>query len=1578
MARVIGVRGAAQNNLRDLDVAIGPGLTAVVGVSGSGKSSLAFDTVYHEARRRFLETLSLGSPWGRMRPAAVRSITGLGPAVSIAQNVLNRNPNSTVATAIGVYPYLRILFAGYAAVRCPECGTGVRVLAEEERVRLARERSGVIEVPLVRGVRGGHRRLLALLGEQIPGGAIRVDGRPWAGGELDGSLPHDIVITTGDLPEGAAPALVRSELAAADAWGSSEVVVGGLSLLRSPICPGCGAWVPPLPSTAFRTEGSDDTASHTIGGRTIDGALALAPRGLATFLDAAGLPPPSRRLTGEIRRRLEPLAELGLDHLTLDRPMPTLSRGESQRVRLAVVLAGRLEDLLHVLDEPSIGLHRRDLERLTRALAGLPGPVLMVEHDAAAVAGADDVIEIGPGAGSGGGELVHQGTPAQLWAQDSASGRFFSGRSRPLRRRPRPPGRAFITVRGASARNLDGFDCRFPMGRLTVVTGPSGAGKSTLVRDVLLASAAEGRPVGCEAMEGPVSRALAVDQSPLGNNPRSNPATYTKVFDRIRDLFATAIGASPSLFTFNRAEGACPTCEGMGAVEVSLRYLAPIWVECEACRGGRYRPEALRHRVRVGDRELSIADALALSVDEARSVFAGQPAIRRVLEALQAIGLGYLSLGQPSPTLSGGEAQRVRLARQLARARPADLVVLDEPTTGLHPADLSRLLSVLDGLADAGCTVIVVEHQPDVVAAVDWVVDLGPGGGPAGGRLLHCGPPASGPPDPPGPRLRPRRRPRASEAIRIRGASANNLRSIDVDIPKGRFTAVTGVSGSGKSSLVRDVIEVEANRRLLECLSMYERQGTREGPEAPVLSVEGLGPTLALGAERRWSSTYQQGMQAPRATVGSASEVERLLAIVLARVGSRSCLDCGGEVLRVGAAPESSWRCAGCGREAVPLEPRHLNPGLPASACPTCGGLGIIRRGDVSRLIVRPDLPICGGAMLSPGYYPRGYLCSPGTGGHSQLSAIADRYRFDPATTPWEQLGPDARRAFLHGDPRPVVVEHRHAAGGRREVRWRGVLTELTHWDQGGLYTSTDPCPSCQGGRLRPEYLSIRLEGRDRSALHTMPMSELETVLGRIPPPGEEVVAEAHAAAIRGVRFLGRVGLGHLHLDRRSASLSAGEAQRVKLASVLGGGLLGMTILLDEPSRGLHPTEVRAVAEAVEELRDAGNTVVAVEHDAVLLARADHIVEIGPGAGARGGRLVYQGPREGIISGATADALAGRIEVGAGRSRRRPSGWMEVRGAREHNLSIERVRLPLGVLVGVCGVSGSGKSTLVVDTLGLALAPPRLTTSVAMERYRPGRYDAIEGAPPRTVSVDQSRAGITSPGHFLGVIPALRRAFAASDEALAAGLGEADFSARCDACSGGQVVESMGFLPAVTHPCDVCEGSGYRAEVRAVSARGRTLPEFEASTLEELAEVWADVGGVARPCAAACRLGLGYLAARQPAWALSGGEAQRLKLASELGRRAPRPTLYILDEPTLGLHVRDVGVLLSALDEVVAAHHSVIVVEHDPDLLARCDWLVELGPGAGPEGGRVVAEGVPEEVGATATPTAPFLRKALS
>ncbi|MEN3272713.1 MAG: excinuclease subunit [Actinomycetota bacterium] len=595
---VLDVQGAAEHNLRDVDVTFGSGLTAVVGVSGSGKSSLAFDVVYAEARRRFIETLALGRQT-RMPAANVRRISGLGPAVAIAQNVLNLNPASTVATSIGLHPFLRILYSRFAEVSCPSCGTPVRSVSREQRLAIALEMLKEVdtidvEVAVVNRQNGTHARLLDGLRGAFD--RVTVDGRSWAAKKtsnlpvLDPTAPHDVVVRAGALAAGMTARAVRSVLEQADELGSHELRLAGRPVLRAPICPTCNAWVRPLEPAAFHD--GTDTSSHRIASVSLPELLSRSVTDVLTFVEQLPVGLRARRIQDELRRRLRPLEALGLGHLALDRSMPTLSRGEAQRTRLAVVLAGRLDDLLHVLDEPTIGLHHTDLERLLDAIASLPGPVLMVEHDAVAVAMADDVVEIGPGGGRGGGQLVFQGPPAQLWRADTASGRGFSAKTR-ARRERRPLTEARIRVTGANARNLHDIDCEIPVGALTVITGPSGAGKTTLARDVVLASLHDRAPAGCASFDAPALRAIAVDQKPLGNNPRSNPATYTKVFDKIRAVFADATGRSTSDFTFNRSEGACPACEGMGAVEVGLRYIASVWVPCEACGGDRYRPEVL-------------------------------------------------------------------------------------------------------------------------------------------------------------------------------------------------------------------------------------------------------------------------------------------------------------------------------------------------------------------------------------------------------------------------------------------------------------------------------------------------------------------------------------------------------------------------------------------------------------------------------------------------------------------------------------------------------------------------------------------------------------------------------------------------------------------------------------------------------------------------------------------------------------------------------------------------------------------------------------------------------------------------
>jgi excinuclease ABC subunit A len=507
--------------------------------------------------------------------------------------------------------------------------------------------------------------------------------------------------------------------------------------------------------------------------------------------------------------------------------------------------------------------------------------------------------------------------------------------------------------------------------------------------------------------------------------------------------------------------------------------------------------------------------------------------------------------------------------------------------------------------------------------------------------------------------------------------------------------------------------------------------------------------------------------------------------------------------------------------------------------------------------------------------------------------------------------------------------------------------------------------------------------------LSEMPLSELALVLdldGMALTEADDVSTSVHVSApsLRmartRLRFLIQVGLGYLHLNRLAGTLSAGEAQRVRLAGLLGSGLTSLTVLLDEPSRGLHPSELEALLGALQQLRDEGNTVIVVEHDPLLIRAADYLIDLGPGAGVAGGEIVAHGKPEAVAQSNTLTAswLRGERCFDLNRKRREPNGWIEIRGARAHNLRGETVRFPRGHLVGVCGVSGSGKSTLLIDTLGRALAPKKLTTSVAYEPIEPGAHDAIEGAPARTILVDQALEGVTSPADYLKLTQPFRRLYAASDDAQALGLGEEHLKRSCSACDGRGVIRvDMGFLPSVRTLCETCRGTGFLPEAWDVRLHGLALPEVFGLTVDQVYERFGDVDALARPLAAARDVGLGYLVLRQPRHALSGGEAQRLKIARELCRRTHTATLYILDEPTVGQHLEDVARLTGVLHRLVDDGHTVVVVEHHPSMLASCDWLVELGPGGGPEGGRVIAAGTPQALAGAETPTAPYLRAAL-
>ncbi|MBD3408243.1 MAG: ATP-binding cassette domain-containing protein [Candidatus Lokiarchaeota archaeon] len=1618
----IKVRGARENNLQDIDVDIGDGLTVVTGVSGSGKTSLVFDTIYKEARRRFLNLFGTSGSENSIRPVKIRSLTGIGPVIAVEQDVLNRNPLSTLATASGIHPFLRILFARFGTRHCPKCEnefvklSGNEIL--QEIVKISNSGPISIIVPLVRNAYGSHRTLIELLVDNFDSSKIIVDGDTKIP-NLDPSKKHSIHISLSRELVNPTSQSIRDILERAWEMGSNSIIIktddDEFSFSRTSECSTCGFWLGEIEPTHFHRQctscegkGCVECASTGLtpkaayvkwNNHIISEYLSLTVDEIAESLNSITYVSAAERVISEILRRILALKKVGLGYLQLDRSSPTLSRGESQRVRLAISLTGQLEDITHILDEPTIGQHPADVGNLVKAFSELKGPVIFVEHDRSAAAQANTAIDLGPGAGKDGGKTIFRGTPKDLWNSETTTGKYFSFRKRVKipEKRDRPT--KFIIIKGAMKHNLKEIDTKIPLGRLTVVTGKSGSGKSTLVEYVLTPSLKKKKPIGCASVSGPKLKPVIVDQKPIGKNPRSNPGTYSKLSDIIRDLYSTQTGLSTSHFSFNRPEGACPVCKGMGATEVKMTYLPSEWITCSECEGERFKDEILEETVHFTDKELSIADIYNLSIREIYDLFKEDGRIPekkrvsalKILSAMVTVGLGYLKLGQPSPTLSGGESQRVKLAKYLGkRSLKRRLLVLDEPSTGLHPADLAGLLKVLDKLVRDGATVVVVEHNTDIIRAADWIIDLGPEGGPQGGQVLFQGPYSEFLSNDDSYTAQAIRDEESlepisefdwvgtskEEYISIVNARANNLNSVNVDIPKGKLTVVTGVSGSGKSSLVHDVLESEAKKRYLESLSVYERQGVKEGPEAPVDSISGLGVTAIVGphaisAESTWTKWT-------RSTVGTHSGIYYNLARLFSKIGEKTCLKCGNVMERT-----NRFECPKCGNLTPLARPRHFSQRTYAAACPECNGLGTISIPVPEKLIIHPDKPICKGAMYSPGFFPKGFLCKPYNSAYYELRVFAQHYGFDPDKTPWNEMTEEAQHAFLFGSEQEIDVTYENRAGKFRtkKTKWAGFyIGFVTDWDIGDTYNRTENCPKCKGSGLRDKYLKIKLAGYNIHELSLLPLNELLSILQRIPKLEDKIANNELTSAKKRLEFLSSVGLAYLHLKRIAGSLSAGEAQRISLAGILGSGLTSMTILMDEPTRGMHPSEVASLAAVLQELRHNGNTVVCVEHDPTIIKSADEIIDIGPGSGKNGGEVVALGSPELVAKSSTITAqwLSGKKSFNQDRKRKEPTEWMTIKGARENNLQNISVRIPLGVLVGICGVSGSGKSTLILDTIGRKIAPKKHTTSTSREPTTPGEFDSIEGAPNYAYQLGQARKGITSPARALGLFKPLAKLYSESEDAHALGLDNKQITKACDVCNGDGLHRiDMGFLPDVFTECETCKGSGYGPDAWDVKLKGVSLPELNNLTLQEVYDLFSFDSTIKRKIKPALDVGLGYLVLHQPGISLSGGERQRLRITQELAKRTRDGTLYILDEPTVGLHLDDVNNLVEVLHELVDSGASVIVVDHHSHLLCSCDWLIELGPEGGPKGGKIIAEGTPEQIAKSSTPSAPYLKEVL-
>ena len=919
--------------------------------------------------------------------------------------------------------------------------------------------------------------------------------------------------------------------------------------------------------------------------------------------------------------------------------------------------------------------------------------------------------------------------------------------------------------------------------------------------------------------------------------------------------------------------------------------------------------------------------------------------------------------------------------------------------------------------------------------------------------------------------------------IRIRGANENNLKNIDLDIPRNELVVLTGLSGSGKSSLAFDTIYAEGQRRYMESLSSYARQFLGQMEKPDVESIEGLPPAISIDQK----STNRN----PRSTVGTVTEIYDYFRLLYARVGIPHCPKCGKEIRKqtvdqmvdhIMALPErsriqllapvvrgrkgthaklleqtkrsgyvrvqidgsryelseeisldknikhnieivvdrlivksgiekrltdsletvlelaeglaivdvngeetirfsQSFSCPDCGISIDEIEPRSFSFNNPFGACPDCYGLGYKMEFDEDLMIPDKTLSIADGAIAVIGWQS---CTDKGSYTRAILDALAEEYQFD-LHTPYEELPQDIRDMLIHGtNGRVVKVRYKGQRGeGIYDVAFEGLIrnVERRYRETGSesikqeyeTFMQITPCKMCKGQRLKKEALAVTVGGKNIHEVTSMSIRDLQKFMEKLELSehqlmiGKQILKEIHAR----VGFLVDVGLEYLTLARATGTLSGGEAQRIRLATQIGSGLVGVAYILDEPSIGLHQRDNDKLLRTLTNLRDLGNTLIVVEHDEDTMRAADYVVDIGPGAGEHGGKVVAAGTAQEIMEkegSITGEYLSGKRKIPVPSVRKRPTGYLKIVGAQENNLKNIDVKIPLGVMTCVTGVSGSGKSSLVNEILYKTLAK-----KLNRARMIPGKHKRIEGVEQldKVIAIDQSPIGRTprsNPATYTGVFDQIRDLFASTADAKAKGYKKGRFSfnvkgGRCEACSGDGILKiEMHFLPDVYVPCEVCGGKRYNRETLDVKYKGKSIYDVLNMTVEEALKFFEHIPSIKRKIETLYDVGLSYIRLGQPSTELSGGEAQRIKLATELSRRSTGKTIYILDEPTTGLHFADVHKLIEILQRLAEGGNTVVVIEHNLDVIKTADYIIDIGPEGGDKGGTIVAEGTPERI----------------
>lgn len=1590
----IRIQNANENNLKNISLEIPHGkLIVVTGVSGSGKSTLAFDVIAKEGQRRFLETFSSFSRQfiGKISRPNVESIEGLSPVITIGQKTVSGNVRSTVGTISDLYDFLRLIFARIGKTdenikltrslfsfntpigACPTCkGIGLeekisvkKLIADENKTL----REGALAPSLPNGYIMYSQVTIEVLNQVCNAHGFNVD-IAWK--DLTDEQ-KDVILygsTKIKVPFGKHSLESRLKWTGITAKPREEDYYKGMipimsDILRRDRNDNILRYAESLTCSACNGKRLNESAlSVKINDATIDELSAMELSELKLWSQkqkwATAEVEIATPIVDKIIQQISLLEKLGVGYLHLNRASDSLSGGEAQRIRLVNQLSSKLSNILYVFDEPSIGMHARDnnnMLEILRMLVQNRNTVIVVEHDEQTIRQADWIIDIGPRAGIHGGELLFNGSVDDFLNNDSLKGKSptydaLKSEDRTNFILTENSGSSFIELKSCKKNNLKDIDVKFKTGALNVVTGVSGTGKSSLVHGVL-ENAILKNEINAKEIIGidKIDKLIQINQAPIGRTPRSNPATYTGLADKIRDIFAKQesskkLGFSKSRFSFNTKGGRCENCQGAGRIQIGMHFLGNVDVVCSVCNGKRFNEETLE----ITYKGKNINQVFDLSVNQAIEFFKDEKSVQNYLQTLKDVGLGYVKLGQPSTTLSGGEAQRIKLASELQKKDTGNtLYILDEPTIGLHIDDIKNLIKVLKQITAKGNTIVCIEHDKDIIYQADWLIDLGPESGASGGNLIFQGKPKeiiNCANSITGKALAQENKTQKNKSeyklfnhIELKGVTTNQLKNIDVRIPKNKLTVITGVSGSGKSSLAFDTLYAEAQSRFTESLSTYARSLLKQSNQAKLEYSSGLGPVVAIS--RKYLAQHS------RSTVGTITGLYDHYRLLFSRLAQSQGKD---------------------------YTAQHFSFNHELGACPKCNGLGVQLTCDLEKLINAPEKSILDGAIN--GSKPGKFYGDVNGQYIATLKTVCNHFNID-ISKPVNQLNESELKILLYGTGEQVwdvnwEYKNKTRSGQHQlKAKWLGFCNYIDDEFQRRLHNKNiesleellheKECSLCKGGRLKQELLDVHFLGKNIVELSNLSFVESEDFFENalkesLTPHEKAIVEEISNRIFYLLNVLQKLGLGYLSVSRKSTEISGGEGQRLRLAGALSSKLYGVTYVLDEPTIGLHTKDIIPLTKIVKDLINNGNTVVVVEHDETFIREADYIIEMGPKAGNLGGNIIAQGTVKDIEN--NLDSLTGAFLKNPTPQKFVKRNVIQssfgVKEAYLHNLKNIDVDFISKGIIAVTGVSGSGKTTLVQHVL--------LNSALKKKAYGCENVFGLEKFD-RIISVDQqsvSTSHVSTTATFIGLMDALRDFYA--DLAISKKLKfkKSHFSfhhkdGKCPDCNGyGQQKTSMDFMSDVWTVCETCNGTRYKDEILQSKFNDKSISDILEMTVDEVVSIYINNDKILNYLKTLQDVGIGHLKLGQNTNSLSGGEAQRLKLASELIHHRNGQNLYVFDEPTTGLHYFDIQKLITLFNKIVDEGHTILFIEHNPLLISIANQIIELGPESGERGGKLI------------------------